>query len=84
MGSESFPGAGSNLMQNAIDRTCRALFPSSSDVDLELLEITKAKSFIISADMAHAIHPNYASKHDKHHAPVMNGGVVIKQNSNQR
>lgn len=39
---------------------------------------------IFSVDMAHAVHPNYASKHDKAHAPHMNGGVVIKTNVNQR
>jgi aspartyl aminopeptidase len=42
------------------------------------------RSFIFSVDMAHAIHPNYAAKHDKQHAPLMNHGLVIKSNVNQR
>ena len=42
------------------------------------------RSLILSVDMAHAIHPNYAAKHEKNHAPKMNSGVVIKSNSNQR
>ena len=34
--------------------------------------------------MAHSVHPNYASKHDASHAPVLGGGLVIKTNANQR
>jgi aspartyl aminopeptidase len=42
------------------------------------------RSFILSVDMAHALHPNYAAKHEKQHTPSMNGGVVVKSNANQR
>ncbi len=42
------------------------------------------KSAMISADGAHGVHPNYPEKHDTLHAPVLNGGVAIKINANQR
>ena len=43
-----------------------------------------ANSFLVSADNAHALHPNHPEYADGTNAPVMNGGVVIKFNANQR
>lgn len=42
------------------------------------------KSILVSADNAHAQHPNYPQKHDEQHAPRINAGPVIKINGNQR
>ncbi len=42
------------------------------------------RSLLVSADNAHGVHPNYADRHDANHGPALNGGPVIKINSNQR
>jgi len=75
VGSESTSGAGGSFLEN----TLRRMF---SDYE-EYMNMIRS-SILISADNAHAIHPNYPSKHDKQHTPFINAGVVIKVNANQR
>ncbi|KAG9246263.1 aspartyl aminopeptidase-like protein [Calycina marina] len=55
------------------------------DVDITTAyEQTLASSFLISADMAHSVNPNYSGKYESDHRPEMNKGTVIKINANQR
>ena len=75
VGSESTSGAGGSFLEN----TLRRMYP---DYD-EYMEMIRT-SIMISADNAHAIHPNYPSKHDSKHTPYINKGSVIKVNANQR
>jgi len=80
VGSESACGAGSPVMQEAIKRVSGCF----SKGDDEMYSVSIRKSFLVSADGAHAIHPNYAAKHEPNHAPPLNKGTVIKTNDNQR
>ena len=77
VGSETAQGAGSPFLKDVLERI-------TLKDDREGFLRALAKSFFISADMAHAVHPNYSDKHDSQHMPIINGGPVIKSNANQR
>jgi aspartyl aminopeptidase len=75
VGSASAAGAGSAVLPRVLERLIG---------DREAFHQACARSSCISADMAHAVHPNYAGRHEPRHKPVLNGGPVIKTNSQQR
>lgn len=81
VGSHSAQGAGSPAMFDALTRITSSFPTSDSSV---LLGKAIQKSFLVSADMAHCLHPNYVDKHDENHQPKMHKGLVIKHNANQR
>jgi len=82
VGSDSAVGAGSPIMGEAVRRITSAV--SEAPLDDDTMAAALRSSFVLSADMAHAVHPNYKSKHEATHAPLMNAGIVIKSNANQR
>ena len=75
-------GAGSPVIEEAIRKVSAGLGSGADSPDLYAQTI--AKSFFLSIDQAHAVHPNYASKHEAQHSPTINAGLVIKTNQNQR
>jgi aspartyl aminopeptidase len=75
VGSASAAGAGSAVLPRVLER----LVP-----DREAFHQACARSTCISADMSHAVHPNYAGRHEPRHKPQLNGGPVIKTNAQQR
>ncbi|OIW15410.1 hypothetical protein TanjilG_13746 [Lupinus angustifolius] len=78
-GSDSAQGAGSPVILNALSR-----ITNSFSSDSKLFDKGIQRSFLVSADMAHALHPNYMDKHEENHQPRLHGGLVIKLNANQR
>ena len=76
VGSSSSEGADSNLLEGLLKRICEALH-------LDLYRML-AQSFMVSADNAHALHPNHPELADSTNAPVLGGGVVLKFNASQR
>ena len=78
-GSGTKQGAASPELKNILHRITMQFGGSDEDFYRAV-----ERSFMISADMAHAIHPNYPEKHDPTNHPVMGGGPVIKINANQK
>ncbi len=76
VGSSSLQGAASNLLETTIHRICGGLALDE--------RVLLSNSFLVSADNAHALHPNHPELADANNAPVLGGGVVLKFNANQR
>ena len=75
VGSETKQGAASSFLFDTLKRIA-----GTEDNYYAMLE----NSFMVSADNAHAMHPNHPELSDKENAPILGGGVVIKHNGNQR
>ncbi len=79
VGSMTKQGAQATILKDILKRMNYSLNGSIEDYLISL-----AKSFIVSADNAHANHPNYASANDENHFVTLNGGVVLKYSANQK
>ena len=79
VGSESTTGAAGPLLEHVLERLSLARGATRADFLTQL-----ASSSCVSADNAHAVHPNYRERHDPEHQPIVNCGPAIKLNSNQR
>ncbi|KAI9656597.1 MAG: hypothetical protein M1821_004804 [Bathelium mastoideum] len=82
IGSTSAQGAESTFLPAVISRLTR--LPLSGEASASAHEETLSKSFLISADMAHSVNPNYPAKYETDHRPEMNKGTTIKVNANVR
>lgn len=78
VGSSTRQGADSTFLCDVIDRILSTL--KLTDKKHEIL----ASSILISADNAHAVHPNHPEASDPSNKPLMNKGIVIKHNANQK
>lgn len=76
VGSSSVQGAASDLLEALLTRICNSMGWSVHE--------KLARSFLVSADNAHAVHPNHPEYADATNAPVMGGGIVVKFSANQR
>ena len=81
IGSMSAQGADSNMVVETTERILAGVAPASTREDYYR---SIRNSYFISADMAHAVHPNYPEKHQSHHHPKIHEGIVLKFNANQR
>lgn len=82
-GSQSQEGAQGTFVRDVLSRIATA-HPAAGPNAAEELGRTLSRSLLVSADMAHAVHPNYAELHEPNHKPRLNRGPAIKRNENQR
>ncbi|CAB4663329.1 unannotated protein [freshwater metagenome] len=79
VGSESVTGAAGPMLENLL-----ALISHRDGLRPGQLMDRQRQSWCLSADNAHAVHPNYLERHDPRHSPLPNHGVALKLNGNQR
>jgi aspartyl aminopeptidase len=79
VGSRSASGAAGPLLRDTLDRVVSGF----KGGEPQGLARALARSTLISADMAHAVHPNYADRHERGHRPVIGKGPVIKTHASQ-
>ena len=79
VGSTTAQGAHSGFLMHTLNRICKNIGFTDEDYFRAV-----ANSTSISADSAHAVHPNYSDKHDPENRPVLGGGPVIKYSASQR
>ena len=79
VGSTTKQGAASTFLRDTLFRICTVFGMDTQDYFIAL-----SKSFMISADNAHAVHPNHTDKADPVNRPYLNEGIVIKYNANQK
>ncbi len=79
VGSGTKQGAKSDFLASTLIRISESMGKSYSDY-MKLL----SSSFMVSADNAHAVHPNRTEMSDKQNYPILNGGIVIKHNASQK
>lgn len=79
VGSATSQGAGSTFLANTLERLARSLGYSYAEAMAMI-----ARSFMISADNAHSVHPNHPEYADPVNRPVINGGIVIKYSAAQK
>lgn len=76
IGSRSSRGAQSTFLRDVLGRI--------AGNDATAMARATAHSFLVSADMSHGVHPNYADVHDPQHRPMLNGGPVLKTHNEWR
>jgi aspartyl aminopeptidase len=79
VGSESTTGAAGPMLENLL-----AVIDHRDELSVGQHIDRQRESWCLSADNAHAVHPNYTEKHDPRHSPLPNHGVALKLNGNQR